>query len=402
MIHRRVGDADLYFVSNQDPFPAAVSVTFRAGERRPELLEPDSGRIVPAARYAVKDGLVTVPLHFDPAGSTFVVFRRPVGAADPVVSLTRDGRPVDAEVAAPKARIVVERAVYGVNPETNARSVDITRQVSKAVRNGRLRIIIGNSIAGDPAQDVVKRALIKYTINGVRKQVALDENGLLDLPAPADRAPDAKPEPPAPEVTLAGDRGLTLRVSSAGRYEARTASSRTVRATVADLPAARTVEGAWDLQFPLKWGAPEHVTLGALESWTANADEGVRHFSGTATYRREIDVPAAMLARGRAVFLDLGSVREVAEVKLNGVDLGILWKPPYRVDITRAARPGSNHLAVRITNLWPNRMIGDAALPLEKRFTYATFQPFKPDDPLLESGLLGPVTLQPLATVTLK
>ncbi len=96
---------------------------------------------------------------------------------------------------------------------------------------------------------------------------------------------------------------------------------------------------------------------------------------------------------GAEVLLDLGTVREVAEVRLNGKNLGILWKPPYRVDLAGAVRPGANRLEVRITNLWPNRLIGDAALPVEKRFTYATFQPYKPGDPLLDSGLLGPVTL---------
>ena len=103
-----------------------------------------------------------------------------------------------------------------------------------------------------------------------------------------------------------------------------------------------------------------------------------------------------------SVLLDLGAVREVAEVWLNGKSLGILWKPPFRVDLTGVVHPGLNRLEVRVTNLWPNRLIGDSALPLENRLTYATFQPYKPDDPLLDSGLIGPVTLIAEKTIVLK
>ena len=89
-------------------------------------------------------------------------------------------------------------------------------------------------------------------------------------------------------------------------------------------------------------------------------------------------------------------------MKLNGQDLGILWKPPFRVDATAALHPGENTLEVRVTNLWPNRMIGDAALPKEKRFTWSVFEPFKPDDALLTSGLLGPVELKAVVSAELK
>ena len=84
---------------------------------------------------------------------------------------------------------------------------------------------------------------------------------------------------------------------------------------------------------------------------------------GTLQYTREIDLDAARLGAGLHLWLDLGEVHEVAEVILNGQNLGILWKPPWRVDLTGAARPGKNTLAVRVTNFWPNRIIGDQFLP---------------------------------------
>jgi hypothetical protein len=91
--------------------------------------------------------------------------------------------------------------------------------------------------------------------------------------------------------------------------------------------------------------------------------------------------------------LDLGDVRQIAAVRLNGKDLGVLWAMPMRVDVTEAVRPTANELEIEVTNFWPNRLIGDAALPPEKRLTRTTV-PMKPDTPLLDSGLLGPVVLQ--------
>ena len=137
-------------------------------------------------------------------------------------------------------------------------------------------------------------------------------------------------------------------------------------------------------------------------SWTKHPETGVKYFSGTATYLKEFDLPAGMLGADKVVRLELGRVKNLAEVKLNGKDCGVLWKTPFQVDVTDAVRAGKNQLEVRLTNLWPNRMIGDAGLPPEKRYTYATWSPYKADSPLLESGLLGPVQLRSALRLELK
>jgi hypothetical protein len=93
------------------------------------------------------------------------------------------------------------------------------------------------------------------------------------------------------------------------------------------------------------------------------------------------------------VVLDLGKVKEIAEVSVNGRPLGILWKAPFQADVTSALRPGANQVEIKITNLWPNRMIGDQQPSVTKRFTFTDYKPYTKDSPLLESGLLGPVTL---------
>ena len=114
---------------------------------------------------------------------------------------------------------------------------------------------------------------------------------------------------------------------------------------------------------------------------------------------KDVQAPAAWLRPGARVVLDLGSVKEIAEVSVNGTSLGILWKRPFEADVTRALKPGANHLEIKVTNLWPNRMIGDQQPGNAKRYTFTDYKPYTKDSPLLESGLLGPVTL---GTVTRK
>jgi hypothetical protein len=156
-----------------------------------------------------------------------------------------------------------------------------------------------------------------------------------------------------------------------------------------------------------------------LISWSDHPDPGVKYFSGTATYHKEIELPQTWAAQGGAVYLDLGVVKNLAEVRLNGQDLGLLWKPPFRVEVTRALQPGKNILEIKVTNLWPNRLIGDEQPPddctwnsdgglktwppwfkeghphpSQGRYTFATWRHYTKDSPLLPSGLLGPVTLR--------
>src|SRR6185503_14188582 len=113
-------------------------------------------------------------------------------------------------------------------------------------------------------------------------------------------------------------------------------------------------------------GAPPTITLDSLQSWTDHADAGVRYFSGTAEYQTEFEVPADMVGSGKALWLDLGRVKNLAEVTLNGKPLGekgVMWKPPFAADVSSIAKPGKNRLSVRVTNLWVNRLIGDEQYP---------------------------------------
>jgi hypothetical protein len=156
--------------------------------------------------------------------------------------------------------------------------------------------------------------------------------------------------------------------------------------------ALASVSGPWEVSFPADHGAPPHAHFATLSSWTESSDPGVKYFSGTATYTNTLTADKRWLGKGTRVQLDLGDVKDLAEVTLNGQHLGILWKHPFVVDVTPALHAGKNELEVKVTNVWPNRLIGDKQ-PGAQRIAYATFDPYKADSPLLPSGLLGPVTL---------
>jgi (4-O-methyl)-D-glucuronate---lignin esterase len=183
---------------------------------------------------------------------------------------------------------------------------------------------------------------------------------------------------------------------------------------VSEASAALTLDGAWQVEFPKGWGAPHETTFSKLQSWTESEDEGIRFFSGIATYRKSFDVPESLAEKER-LFLQLGDLAEIAEVTLNGKRLGLVWLPPYRIEITGAIRTGTNKLEVRVANLWANRLNGDSLLPVSDRYTRSNLDRMQTDPssdssygripngptrpvyseipPLMKSGLLGPVQI---------
>ena len=186
------------------------------------------------------------------------------------------------------------------------------------------------------------------------------------------------------------------------------------------------------MTFPKGWGAPAHVTLPHLISWSDHSDPGVKYFSGTATYHRKFEVPQTIMGPDRQLHLDLGRVEVIARVKLNGRDFGILWKPPFCTDVTEVLRAGTNDLEISVVNLWVNRLIGDEQLPddcewtpqgasgyghflarypqwlLEDRprpsgrIAFTVWKHWDKDDPLMESGLLGPVRIVVIARAAVR
>ena len=193
-----------------------------------------------------------------------------------------------------------------------------------------------------------------------------------------------------------------------------------------ELKPMQEISGAWEVAFEPKWGGPGKtevrsqksgvspegmVTFDTLQDWTKRPESGIKYYSGIATYRKTFQV-SGLPSPVSKVYLSLGTVHDMARVKLNGKDLGVVWCAPWQVEIGEALKVGENQLEIEVANRWPNRMIGDKQ-PADAnvrevqappgflggkkiktgRYTYCTYDPFKPDSPLLPSGLLGPVMI---------
>jgi len=218
---------------------------------------------------------------------------------------------------------------------------------------------------------------------------------------------------------------LELHAWQSGRYEVAFPNQNKRLIDTGSVPAPQTIGGPWSLEFPVGWGAPAKLDLDKLVSWPEYPDAGVRYFSGTATYKTTFE--AGKVDSDCRLFLDLGRVEVIAEVWLNGTSLGTLWKPLFICEVTGLLRAKANNLEVRVTNLWPNRLIGDEqfpddctadgswkkgvipawpewlknskARPEPHRLTFCTWKHWSGDDTPLPSGLLGPVTLKQMRNV---
>jgi hypothetical protein len=244
----------------------------------------------------------------------------------------------------------------------------------------------------------------------------------------------AKEEPKLIQSTpfiaeVAGKEKSALLISQNGNYNLHFNSGKNKTFQVTDIDEPLEIEGPWQVNFPPDFGAPAQIKLQKLISLHKHPDDGIKYFSGTATYTQNFTISAAALKHGKHLLLDLGRVEVLAELSVNGKDLGVLWKRPYRADITNVVKPGVNMLEIKVTNLWPNRLIGDEQLPDPDKFTpgagsggldsltggailqlpdwyikeklkpvngriaFTTWKHYTKDSPLLESGLIGPVRL---------
>lgn len=400
-IHRRDGEAEIYFVANPKPDAMETVCSFRVTGKQPELWWPDTGRTETVAVFAVTNGVTRLPLRLDPAGSVFVVFRQPAKAGEEVVSVTRNGAPL-----AGSEIIVVQKARYGLLDDPQ-RTRDVRAKVQSAVDAGRLIFNPADLATGDdPAPGKVKTLTVEYSCDGQPFTASAKDWQKINLQKQRSARRVA-------DVWRQADGRLELLAWQPGKYELKTVAGKILRSEIASVAAPQEISGAWEVSFDPKWGGPAQVTFDQLADWSKRSEEGIKYYSGTAVYRKTFKVEQP--ASNRVLFLDLGKVAVMAEVKLNGKDLGILWKPPFQVEITDTVQAGENRLEIKVVNRWINRLIGDEQLPEDKwttaggggwaqwllngqrspagRYTFTNYRLWQKTDALVESGLLGPVML---------
>lgn len=171
-----------------------------------------------------------------------------------------------------------------------------------------------------------------------------------------------------------------------------------------------TLSAPWEVSFDPAWGGPAKISFEKLTDWTQHPDPGINYYSGTAVYRQKFNLPGDI---NGTLYLDLGKVKNMARIHINGKEAGTLWTAPWQLDITDFVKQSDNELEIEVVNLWPNRLIGDEQLPDDgiqnhqwpewllkgearnsERYTFTTYKHYTKDSPLLESGLIGPVTIQ--------
>lgn len=420
-IHRDYGAAgEGYFVAMPNLESTSVEVGFRQTGRIPELWDAERGTMDTAPVWREEKGRTYVRLGFRPSGSMFVMFRKPAKGDHAVAVDVKTRRNADPS----EHRLEIVKAEYGYFPEGTdepPKSVDITAAVRSAVRGGSIRLRITNDLTSgrDPAPMKRKVAKISYRFDGAERSVTVFER--TDFVVLVSKSvTDAADLLPDFELCTAADGSPS--VLAYQPLEATVTMATGARRTVkADVPPARLVEGPWSVAFPKGWDAPAKAIFPKLISWPESTDDGIKYFSGSAVYskRMKVEPPKS----GERLILDLGVVKDFAEVRVNGRDFPALWKPPFRVDITDAVKKvGTLDLRIRITNRWPNRLIGDDRLYADDcewkkadfreaivdlpqwvkegrksptgRHTFTTWKHWNKDDALLPSGLIGPVLLR--------
>lgn len=483
--HRRIDDADVYFVSNHLRRRESIVCTFRTAGKQPEIWNAETGEIFNATLYAFEGGRTRVPLAMEPAGSLFIVFRKKTkdfayhtllfndsvllsannfsvksnGADYPTVTnnftvllWAKPDVPADHPkgvlIFPPEGEIVYGNGHAACGLSAGQNGIRIFEREKGANHSARGVLNCLQSLEGwthlalryqegAPSLFVNGRLVCVAKASGKIVHPGLGTTPTDEFFSAAFEGNSTKPllvaealsndavakffqqglpptENPFP-ATLSETRQGTLKVLlwQNGRYEIKSdKETKTITATKCEII---PLEALWQVRFPPASGAPT-VPLEKLISLHRHSHFDVKHFSGTATYQAEFLFSKKMF-EGRRVLLDLGRVEVVAEVILNEKVLGTVWKEPYCLDATKAIRLGKNTLIVRVSNLWPNRMIGDTYLPEEisrdengfaakfpdwylqnkpkpgGRKTFSAWNDFKKTDPLLESGLLGPVRL---------
>jgi hypothetical protein len=159
------------------------------------------------------------------------------------------------------------------------------------------------------------------------------------------------------------------------------------------------LDGPWNVTFQPDRGAPASIMLEKLASWSENSNDGVKYFSGTGVYHKTFQASPEWFQRGSRLWIELGEVKNLADVKVNGKSVGTVWHEPFRVDATGRLRVGANEVTIAVTNAWVNRLIGDQQPKAGIKYTFTLIHPYQANSPLLTSGLVGPVTIFSVAAV---
>ncbi|WP_405290931.1 glycosyl hydrolase [Algibacter sp. Ld11] len=307
----------------------------------------------------------------------------------------------------------VLKAVFGKFKEEtkgipqNYKTFEVTDKIKDLVSNNTFDILVSNELINNKIPEGDKTALkITYKTDGEERTMFIPRGQILKL---------SKDTPKSKFIYKGND--INWVTPYPGKITFEDASGETKRAKVTSLPTPIDLSNLWEVEFPVASDKNINETFNALISWSNHKDKRIQHFAGIATYIKEFELKEDLLEVDKSLELDLGSVAVIAEVIINGKKVSTLWKSPFRTNIDGFVKKGKNILEVKVTNLWPNKLIGDESLPLDferkgdkikklpdwllndtkrpsKRTTFPSWKHWSKDDELLTSGLLGPVKIR--------
>lgn len=496
-IHRRVDEAEVYFVLNESRTFEQVICTFRVDKKQPEIWNPVTGETYEARIYKSENAFMQLVLDMDPLESVFVVFRKPMSSPG-IVSIKSEGAMMSlepyssrVEVSSPAENFTISlwakpensimlstdnfmdgqepwtdlyalypsagKALYGDGHATAglavgrngvsvwenstgkptfrlsvAKPISGWTHIALSYENGVPEIYLSGERVkvGEKSPFTVHPASLSVSVeegasffNGDLREVEIFQEVL----SPVSIAQRAKHSPSPPQMPSIVQNGDELVAFADGQYTITKSNGAVYRVNAST--GSVDLSDDWTIQFPINSGAPPSVDLGRLTSLHLHENPGVRYFSGSCSYEKIFMMPRRIDAGRNRYFLDLGEVEVIAEVTLNGMQLRTLWTRPFILDVTKLLRR-ENTLTIKVTNLWPNRLIGDeqsaepykyapgaggsgfASLsggaiqeipewyrkaeqkPDDGRVSFATWKHYTKDSPLLQSGLIGPVTIR--------
>ncbi len=301
--HRKIGNKDVYFLSNQNKKPVTIDAIFRQYGKTPEIWDAETGEILKQNLYVERKNGIAFPLSLRSLASKFVVFTP--GKENHFVSVEHENT-----------------TLY-------------------------------------PYQDNITSLPFCTQVDG------------------------------------------KMAFSRQGAYSFKTSKDKKVEYKIPAIPEAMQIQPPWKVSFDQKWGGPASITFDSLFSWTDHTHTGIKYYSGTAVYSKTIHIKQSMISEKTKVLLDLGRVREVAEVFVNGKQVAVLWNPDFICDISKYVNTGDNNIKIHVTNTWNNRLAGDDLHPGNERYTYFPLKGYRKDSErrqykekdMMVSGLLGPVKI---------
>jgi len=506
-LHRRLPDQDIYFLSNQRRTYEDTVCTFRVAGKQPELWDAVAGTISRPGVYELVDDRVRMPIHFEPYGSVFVVFRS-VASRNHIHSVERDNsvvlttndfavtpRHIYSDVAnnfticfwaKPEMNVLLNPTFvmgtvkepwtefYAIYP-TSGKELFGDAHSCCGVAVGRNGIAIWEHSSGNPVLVlavpvnvsgwshvtlVYKNGIPAAYINGILiqtgkksdntvhppsdkaylKEGASYYNGDMSKPSVFTKSLGddeivrlSKEKPPIERspffVQMAGNNRPSLLIKSNGNYVLNRNNGTKTMFAIKNIEDPLAITGPWTVKFPANAGVSPQIVMPQLMSLHEHEDAFIKYFSGTAIYSTSFTFPGKV--DNKLWYLDLGRVEVISGISMNGRSLGSAWKRPYSVNATSALIHGTNKIEIKVTTLWPNRLIGDEQMPDPDKFSpgggisgldsvtkgnietlpewyiegkpkpdngrvcFTTWKHYTKDSPLLESGLIGPVSLHP-------